>query len=122
MSEEKGTAVSEKKGKRSEKRQRQNSLHLRLSDAEDARLREMAFNASFEQPGDLLRAWIHEKRVKAIRKHPDDYYWHIRQIVDNLNQITKKLNVGQVVHKREIEKMTELCERVIAIDWGGVQW
>jgi len=113
MSEIKGTYNPGKNEKRSEKRKRELGLFIRLNKEEDAKLRAMAFAASLHRPGDLIRAWINGKEVKAVPKHPEGYYRNLHQIGNNINQISKKMNTGQIINKTELQKLIKICKEVL---------
>lgn len=110
--DEQGTAQAQDqkpKKPRSVKRKREYGIHLMLTAEEDARLRAKAQKAG-QRPGNLIRAWIEEKEIKAA--HPDDYYRNLRNIGNNLNQIAKHLNSGALPSKNELEEVVKLCGEV----------
>jgi DNA invertase Pin-like site-specific DNA recombinase len=91
---------------RSKNRKRQYFFNLALTAEEDATLRAKALKAG-KKPGELLRAWIKDKEIKAA--HPEDYYRTLRNIGGNLNQIAKHLNSGAIPTRKELEEVIILC-------------
>jgi hypothetical protein len=97
---------------RSTKRKREYGIHLMLTAEEDAMLRAKA-NAASKTPGAFLRAVILGHPIKAIPKHPEDYYRNLRQIGNNLNQIAKHLNSGAIPAKEELEETVRISREVL---------
>jgi hypothetical protein len=97
------------KKKHSQKCRRPYHIFVRLTAEEDATLRAKALKAG-KKPGELLRAWIADKEIKAA--HPEDYYRTLRNIGGNLNQIAKHLNSGEIPSRKELEEVMTLCGEV----------
>jgi hypothetical protein len=94
---------------RSTKRKRQYGIHLRLTAEEDATLRAKALRAG-KKPGELLRAWIKDKEIKAA--HPEGFYRKVVGLATNINQLTRAVNSGEIPNSEETNALISLCKEI----------
>jgi hypothetical protein len=94
---------------RSTKRKRQYGIHLRLTAEEDAKLRGKALKAG-KKPGDLLRAWIADKEIKAAQ--PEGFYRKVVGLATNINQLTRAVNSGEIPNNEETNALISLCKEI----------
>jgi hypothetical protein len=94
---------------RSKNRKRQYFFNLALTAEEDATLRAKALKAG-KKPGDLLRAWIADKEIKAAQ--PEGFYRKVVGLATNINQLTRAVNSGEIPNNEETNALISLCKEI----------
>jgi hypothetical protein len=97
------------KKKHSQKCRRPYHIFVRLTAEEDATLRAKALKAG-KKPGELLRAWIKDKEIKAA--HPEGFYRKVVGLATNINQLTRAVNSGEIPNSEETNALISLCKEI----------